>query len=435
MADTFADRPNELSATEMARRIAAGDTTSEAVVRACLDRIREREDTVHAWAFIDPELAMIRARERDAGPVLGPLHGVPVGVKDIIDTFDMPTGMGSPIYEGCRPVSDASCVALMRAAGAVILGKTVTAEFAGMEPGETANPHNPTHTPGGSSSGSAAGVADFMVPAAFGTQTGGSVIRPSSYCGVIGYKPSFDTFNLGGVKPAAQSLDTLGLHARTLDDIDLLTAVLVNRPPAPPQSPASPPAIGLCRTPIWDDAHSETRDAIEDAASRLSAAGASLRDVALPTEFGWLGAARDTINSYERARLMAHEWAQDRARISEQLRTSIQRGLDMPYAEYVAAIRLMEECRPRLAQAFDGLDALLTPAVDGEAPEGLGYTGNPRFQGMWTMMHVPTLSLPTHTGPSGLPVGIQLVGRHRQDDALFATARWVLDALGTWREE
>lgn len=429
----MADRLNELSAAEMARRIAADETTAEAVMRACLDRIEEREGTVHAWAFIDPEIAMIRARERDAGRGKGPLHGVPVGVKDIIDTFDMPTGMGSPIYKGYRPPGDASCVALMRAAGAIILGKTVTAEFAGMEPGETANPHNPAHTPGGSSSGSAAAVADYMVAAAFGTQTGGSVLRPSSYCGIIGYKPSFHTFNIGGVRPAAQSLDTLGLHARTLDDIDLLTAVLVNRPPAPPRAPDSPPSIGLCRTAMWDDAQPETRDAVEDAARRLEAAGATLRDVDLPEAFAGLAAARDVINGYERGRLMAHEWAHHRDRLSDQLQATIRRGLNMPYADYLAALRLMEDCRVQLARAFDGLDVLLTPAADGEAPAGLGYTGNPRFQGMWTMMHVPTLSLPTHTGPTGLPVGIQLVGGYRQDDRLFAASRWVLDRLGTWR--
>jgi Asp-tRNA(Asn)/Glu-tRNA(Gln) amidotransferase A subunit family amidase len=224
---------NSLSATAIATGVADGSFTAEAVTAACLDHIAAREDTVGAWEFLDPELALTQARGVDAAEVKGPLAGVPVGVKDIIDTHDMPTGMGSPIYDGHRPSADASCVAQMRAAGAVILGKTVTCEFAGLTPRKTTNPHDPTRTPGGSSSGSAAAVADEMIPLAFGTQTGGSVLRPSSYCGIIGYKPSFDTFSLTGIYPAAESLDTLGLHARSLDDIELASATLLRRPFAP----------------------------------------------------------------------------------------------------------------------------------------------------------------------------------------------------------
>jgi amidase len=209
--------------------ISTGRTSAEAVVQACLDRIAERDPDVHAWAFIDPSQALEQARRLDRSESFGPLHGVPIAVKDIIDTCDMPTSMGSPIYAGFQPRGDAACVALVRNAGAVILGKTVTAEFASSAPGPTVNPHNHRHTPGGSSSGSAAAVADYMVPVAFGTQTGGSVLRPSAYCGIIGYRPTFGMFNMTGVKPAAQSLDTLGLHARSLDDIELLTAVLVGR--------------------------------------------------------------------------------------------------------------------------------------------------------------------------------------------------------------
>ena len=222
------------------------------MVEACLARIEAREGELHAWAFIDPELALAQARACDQVPAQGLLHGVPLGVKDIIDTHDMPTEMGSPIYAGRRPPTDAACVALARAAGAIILGKTVTTEFAGSFPGPTTNPYDRAHSPGGSSSGSAAAVADLMVPAAFGTQTGSSILRPSSYCGVVGYKPTFGTFNIAGIKAAAQSLDTLGLHVRDMDDIQLLTAVLVNRPLVALEAPASTPAIVLCRTPLWD---------------------------------------------------------------------------------------------------------------------------------------------------------------------------------------
>ncbi|HEY3795047.1 MAG TPA: amidase, partial [Bradyrhizobium sp.] len=223
--DAKVKRPlHEMSATEIAGKIAAGETTSESVVRDCIARIGARDGVVKAWVNFDPDLALAQAQALDRGAKRGPLHGVPIGIKDIIDTFDMPTEMGSPIYRGHRPPADASCVALLRRAGAVILGKTVTCEFAGMAPGVTTNPHNASHTPGGSSSGSAAAVADHMVPAALGTQTGGSVLRPSSYCGIFGFKPTYNTFNKMGVWPAADSIDTIGLHARSIDDLELITA-------------------------------------------------------------------------------------------------------------------------------------------------------------------------------------------------------------------
>ena len=425
------DHLNELSATAIARLVGGGEVSCEAVVGACLARIEEREATIHAWAHLDPEHALDQARRRDRLPAAqrGKLHGVPIAVKDIIDTVDMPTEMGSPIYRGHRPPGDASCVALVRAAGAVILGKTVTAEFAGMTPGATANPHDPARTPGGSSSGSAAAVADFHVPVAFGTQTGGSVLRPSAYCGIVGYKPTFGTFNLGGVRPAAESLDTLGLHGRSLDDVALLVAVLVGRAPAALAAPASPPAIGVCRTYLWDAAEPETVAAVEDAAARLAGAGAELREIVLPEVFAGLSEARETFNCYQRARLMAHEWNRHRDLISEPLQDTIRKGLEIPAADHIAALGMAEDCRRRLGAVFDGLDVLLAPCVDGEAPEGLDYTGNPRFQGLWTVLGVPTVSLPTHVGPSGLPVGIQLVGRAHEDDRLLAVAEWVMDRL------
>ncbi len=432
-ARAIGTRPlNTLTASEIVRALAAGEATCEAVVRACLARIDRREKEIHAWASIDPELALRHACELDRGPPRGPLHGVPIGVKDIIDTADLPTEMGSPIYRGHRPIADAACVALARAAGALVLGKTVTCEFAGMTPGPTANPHNLAHTPGGSSSGSAAAVADFMVPVAFGTQTGGSVLRPAAYCGVFGFKPTFGAFNRKGVYPAAESLDTLGLLARSLDDLELLSAVLELRPPSQPAVLNAPPRVGLCRTPLWRAAQAETVAAVEDAAARLGKAGAQVREVVLPDEFADLRhAARESINNYERAAAMAHEWNGDHEAISSELRRRIALGRAMPHAEYVAALQFAEDCRGRLAAVFAEVDVLLTPCVNGEAPRGLGGTGDPGFQAIWTILHVPALTLPTDRGPNGLPVGIQLVAARHADRRLFACARWIWQRLGS----
>jgi Asp-tRNA(Asn)/Glu-tRNA(Gln) amidotransferase A subunit family amidase len=423
-------RLNELSATEIARRVVTRDTTAEAVVRDCLARIAEREPVVHAFAHVDADLALQAARDLDRGPNRGPLHGVPIGIKDVIDTADQPTQMGSPIYAGYRPACDAACVAVLRAAGAVILGKTVTAEFAGMTAGPTANPHNPAHTPGGSSSGSAAAVADFMLPAALGTQTGGSVLRPAAYCGVIGYKPTFGAFNRAGLKFAAESLDTIGLMARSLDDVALITSVLLGGGTGAPAVLGGPPRIGLCRTPLWAAAEPATRHAVDDAAARLAQAGAPLREVTLPDEFAGLKtAARETINNYERSKSMAAEWGSHRDLISPKLGRCISLGMEMPYEDYLAAIRLGESCRAQLPGVFEDFDILLAPCVNGEAPAGLESTGDPGFQAIWTILHVPTISLPTHQGPRGLPVGIQLVGRRYDDARLFACAKWVWERL------
>jgi amidase len=421
---------NRLTASEIARAASAGEISCEEVVRDCLKRIDVREGDVHAWATVDRELALAQARKLDRSATRGPLFGVPIGVKDIIDTADLPTEMGSPIYRGHRPATDAACVALARAAGAVILGKTVTCEFAGMTPGLTTNPHNAAHTPGGSSSGSGAAVADFMVPAAFGTQTGGSVLRPASYCGVFGFKPSFGAFNRRGVYPAAESLDTIGLIARSLDDIELVSNVLELRSPIATPS-LYRPRIGLCRTPLWDRAQPETMTAIEDAAAQLRAAGGAIREIVLPKEFADLrDAARETINNYERAAAMSWEWNEHREHISERLRKRIELGRAMKHEEYAAALRLGEHCRRELPAVFDDLDALLAPCTNGEAPRGLGETGDPGFQAIWTILYTPALSLPTHRGPNGLPVGIQLIGRRHDDSRLIACARWVWQQLG-----
>ena len=419
-------------AAEAARAIAEGRTTSEAVAGVCLARIAEREETVKAWAFLDPDLALAQARARDAAPVpAGPLHGVPVGIKDIFDTADMPTEMGSPIYAGHRPAADAAAVAILRAAGAVILGKTVTAEFAGTHPGATTNPYDPARTPGGSSQGSAAGVADGMVPAALGTQTGGSVLRPSSYCGIVGFKPSFGTFNRAGIKFAAESLDTIGLHARNLEDVVLVRDVLTGREPQGIAALERAPRIGVCRTPLWHLAEPETVAAVDGAAEAIRRAGAAVEEVGLPPGFEALSEARRAINDYERARAMAHEWRTDRQRLSPAMQTTVANGLAVPHTEYRAALARTEQCRRMLDGLLENRDALLAPVVNGEAPVGLDYAGDPAFQALWTMLHVPAIALPTHRGPNGMPVGIQLVSRRGADDVLLSVAQWVWARCGT----
>jgi len=277
---------NRLSATAAARKLATREISAVALLEDCLARIAAREPVVHAWTFLDPEAARRRARELDAQGPAGLLHGIPIAVKDLFDTCAMPSSYGSPIYADHRPAADASSVALARAAGAIVVGKTVTTEFATFHPGPTCNPHNPLHTPGGSSSGSAAAVADWMVPLAFGTQTAGSIVRPAAYCGVVGYKPTFGTVNRVGVKMISDTLDTVGALARTVPDVALFVAALADRPELTIGRPLGrPPRVGVCRTHQWDRAHPETVTAFEDAARCLGKAGASLRDVVLPPQF------------------------------------------------------------------------------------------------------------------------------------------------------
>jgi len=422
---------NELSATEIATKIAAGEATCEAVVRDCVARIAARDNVIKAFVNFDADLALAQAQAFDRGPSRGPLHGVPIGLKDTIDTFDMPTEMGSPIYRGNRPRADAACVALLRRAGAVILGKTATCEFAGSAPPETTNPHNTAYTPGGSSSGSAAAVADHMAAAALGTQTGGSVLRPSSFCGIFGYKPTYNTFNKAGVWPAADSIDTLGWLARSIDDIALLTSVLRMQAPQPPRQLSAAPRIGVWRTDLWDTALEESKTAVADAAGKLGKAGAEVRDLELPDAFNGLhDIARSTIGFYERAACMTYFWEREREKLSPQMRRYIENGHNIPREDYVAGLRRLDECRALLPAVFEQCDVLLVPCVPGEAPKGLASTGAPGMQAIWTAVHTPTMTLPTHRGPNNLPVGIQLVGQRYDDDRLIACARWIWQRIG-----
>jgi len=417
---------NQLTASEIVRCIGSGKATCETVARACLDHIADREDAVQAWQFIDADLVLKQARALDQSRSMGPLHGVPVGMKDIIDTHDMPTEYGSPIYAGHRPVSDAACVALTRKAGGLIMGKTVTTEFANRHAGKTRNPFDPQRTPGGSSSGSAAAVGDFMVPLAIGTQTTASTIRPASFCGCVGYRPTWGDLRCVGVKEAAGSLDTLGLIGRSVEDIALYRDVLIGVQ-AEPLPDIDAPRIGFCRTPLWDQCEKSTQSLLESLAQRLAAAGADVKEISLPQEFARIPAAHQRISSFEFSRNFTWEIENHWHLISETLRNGrLKDGLSCSFKAYQDARDFAERCRRAVDEAFGDRDILLVPAAAGEAPIGLNATGNAAFCAIWTTMHVPAMTLPLFRGPNGLPVGAQFVARRNADRKLLAACRWVM---------
>ncbi len=414
-----------MTAVEAVAAIEAGTLTSEKLVRGCLDHIAERDGVVKAWVHLDPDQAIAQARAADSASG-GLLRGIPVGVKDIIDTYDMPTGHNSPIFEGKVPFGDAACVALCRTENAVIMGKTVTTEFANRHPGATTNPHNPAHTPGGSSSGSAAAVADGHVPLAFGTQTGGSVIRPAAYCGVVGYKPTFGDFNRVGIKMQCHSVDTLGLMARTLDDIALFRAVVLKLPPVHIDRDIGRPRIGICRSPVWDQAEPETKALIEATATLLSDKGASVVDVAFAAPFADIIEDHAAITGFESVRNYADERLRNPDKVSDELMNGpMKRGLAVSFERYVAAQRKATAFKSHVDSLFDKVDLLLTPSAPGEAPKGLAATGDPVFNSIWTLAGTPCVTLPAGTGPNGLPLGVQLVGLRHDDDRMLSLAAWV----------
>lgn len=421
---------NELTATEIVEAITAGRTTCEAVVRACLDRIAAREPEVQAWQYLNPEQVIANARALDNSGKRGPLIGVPFGLKDIIDTCDMLTEYGSPIYKGHQPKSDAACAALSRKAGAVLMGKTVTTEFANQYPGKTRNPFDPSRTPGGSSSGSAAAVGDFHVPLAIGTQTTGSTIRPASFCGAFGYRPTYGDLRCTGVKEAAGSLDTLGLVARSIEDIALYRDVLLGIDPNPLPAETGAPRIGFCRTHVWSVLELYTQRLLEDAAKKLAKAGAKVKEVTLPAEFERLEDAHRWISGFEFARNFTWEIESHWERISETLRRGrIKDGLSCTFERYLEARDFSEKCRARFGDAFGDCDALLTASAAGEAPIGLSSTGNVSPSAIWTMVYAPSVTIPVFKGPNGLPVGAQLVAKRNEDRELFIAARWVYRRL------
>ena len=415
---------NELNAHEAAQKIRDHEITSEALVQDCLDRIADSEQQVHAWQYLDNAAALDQARTRDTTPVRGLLHGVPVGIKDLINTGDMPTCYGSSIYAGHRPVSDAECVKRLREAGAVILGKTVTTEFAAFNPALTRNPHNLSRTPGGSSSGSAAAVADGMVPLALGTQTAGSVIRPAAFCGVVGFKPSFDYLSTTGIKPLSGELDTLGVFARNTKDAALVTTCLRPRSSALMDITRKPAPVGLFRGPHWGKVDESSKAMIEKLWGQLGAAKSSVIEQDPMHDFAELSDIQHTIMCADMAKSLAPEFNYHSSHLSEGLRKLIEYGLDLGGEKVLAARARAHSARVKVEKLFGECRLLITPSASGEAP-GVETTGDPLFNKVWTLLHLPCLSVPIGHGPNGLPISIQVVARANEEATLINGGGWI----------
>ena len=435
-----------LSASEAARLIRDGVISSEQFVEACLARIREVDGQVQAWTFLDPDHALAQARAADAwrseGRATGPLHGVPVGIKDIFDTADMPTENGSVLYAGRTPSRDATAVSMLRAAGAVIMGKTVTTEFAYFSPGKTRNPHNPEHTPGGSSSGSAAAVAAGMVPLALGSQTNGSTIRPAAYCGVIGFKPTHGMISRQGILTLSRTLDHVGLFARGIEDIALLLEELAAHDERDPDSrprarvpyravaaeePPVTPMFALVKTSLWDRVDADARDAFAELVSHL---GDRVEELELTTPSDEVLEWQRAVGGAEIAINLRREWEHGRDKLSRPLRERIEQGREVRAVDYLRALGRIPELNASLTELFEQrYDAILTPAGFGTAPKGLESTGDPAFCALWTLCGMPALNVPLMQGANGLPLGVQLVGARHRDAQLLRIARWLVTRL------
>lgn len=427
---------NALGAAALAEGIRNGAFSAEVVVRSCLDRIDKVEAAVRAWTFLDPELALAQARAADrrraAGGMLGALHGVPVGIKDIIDTADMPTENGTVLHAGRRPAADAAVVARLRAAGVVIMGKTVTTELATYAPGKTRNPHDPGYTPGGSSSGSAAAVAAGMVPLAVGTQTNGSVIRPAAFCGVVGYKPTFGLIPRDGVLRQSPALDQIGVLARSVEDAALLAEQLFDDGAAPGfldavRAPVvMPPKFAFVKTPLWERVDADARTTISGLVGRL---GAAITEQAMPLAAAGSWDWQRTVMEAEIAANYDAEWTLGRDRLSASLCSQIERGRTTTAFDYQRALAQIAVVNAAFDDLYARYDVILTPAVAGTAPRGLDSTGDPAFCTLWTFCGMPALTLPLLKGANGLPLGIQLVGPRLGDARLLRAARWLAGAV------
>ncbi|MFQ5897776.1 MAG: amidase [Candidatus Methylomirabilia bacterium] len=436
----------EMSAAEAAEAIRAGKVASEELVSACLEQIATLEERVSAWTHLDRDHALQQARDADLaqreGRALGPLHGIPIGIKDIFDTMDLPTEDGTVLHAGRRPTEDATAVSLLREAGAIIMGKTVTTELAVFSPGKTRNPHDPARTPGGSSSGSAAAVAAFMVPLAIGTQTNGSVIRPASYCGVYGYKPTHGLISRHRILQLSRLLDHVGVFARTIEDVALIAEQLMafddrdpdTRPQVRPklvetvaQEPPVTPHLAFVKTPVWDRAAEDTKEAFRELVERL---GENVGEIELPDIFMDAFAWHGTIMEADLARSFEREYERGKDKLSSILREMIERGQKHLAVDYNRAVGQIAVLNSLLAVIFERYDAILTPAATGEAPLGLGSTGSPIFCTIWTLCGMPAVSLPLMQGAHGMPMGAQLVAPREGDARLLRTARWLVNLAG-----
>ena len=434
-----------LTLSAAAADIREGRIASVDLVADCLQRIDEIDGQVQAWAFLDRDHALRQAKAADdhrkEGKATGPLHGVPIGIKDIFDTGDMPTELGSPLWRGRTPRRDAAAVSRLRAAGAVIMGKTVTTEYAYYHPGKTRNPHDPQRTPGGSSSGSAAAVAACMVPGAIGSQTNGSVIRPAAFCGVVGFKPTHGLIPRSGALLLSRALDHVGVFARSVEDAALLAETLagfddedpdtraIARPPfaaTAASEPPLPPRFAFVRTPAWPQAEPVTAPAFAELVGTL---GEAAGEVELPASFERAVELHRIVMDVEMAHNLHRDYETGADKLSPALRRLIERGRTHPAADYLRALAGAASLNRILDAVFDEYDAILTPAAPGEAPRGFDSTGNPVFCTIWTYLGTPSITLPLLQGESGLPIGVQLVGRRGNDARLLRTARWLVDTL------
>jgi Asp-tRNA(Asn)/Glu-tRNA(Gln) amidotransferase A subunit family amidase len=422
---------HEQTASALAPQLQRREITAEQLVHACLERIQAREGDVQAWEHLAADSALEQARQLDRRPVQGLLHGIPIAVKDLFDTSDMPATYGSPIYASHKPIADAAAVALCRAQGALMLGKTVTTEFATFKPGKTRNPHGVTHTPGGSSSGSAAAVADCMVPLAFASQTAASVIRPAAFCGVVGYKPSFGLVNRTGVKALSDTLDTIGFIARSVDDVALFAAATTGDRGLLQLDVSHVPRIAMCHTHEWAHADEDTHKAFEHAARVLALAGMPIRELQLPLLFSQLMQAQKEIMAFDLVRSLAHERLRHPHLLSEQLNQVINSGLEVPVERHYANLQLAQSARGMVSNAFGAFEVLLAPSAIGEAPDTLSQTGDPVFSRVWTLLGLPCVHLPFFKGRTGMPVGLQVVGRHGEDKVVLRVAKWLMERMAT----
>lgn len=434
-----------LGAVELRDRLARGALRAVDLAEACLQAVAKEEPRVQAWAWLDGDDVMAQARRLDqlraTGRPVGPLHGLPVALKDIIDTRRIPTENGTPLDAGRVPADDAFVVERLRAAGAIIMGKTVTTELAYHEPGKTRNPHDPERTPGGSSSGSAAAVAAGMVPLAVGTQTGGSVIRPAAFCGVVGYKPTFGQIPRTGILTQSPSLDTVGVFARRAEDAALIAEVLFGHdagdrataPMPPPRlsqtalaRPPVTPMFAFVQPPGWAQADADTRGGLAELAGLL---GEQCFQAGLANAFGEAAAIHRRINLAEMAKCYYAYEKRGGDALGAATRAALEEGRSILARDYLAALDWPDVLYAGIEEILDRCDAIVAPAAPGPAPAGLASTGSAVFNAVWSLCRVPCITLPLLESSDGMPIGVQLIGRRGDDARLLRTARWLAETV------